>query len=1366
MKSFIGNTSSIGMLNSTRLVAYTSAVCLFVFLTLLAFPVTSTSEEAVASTGTAVAADTTLTLSSTNENSLVNVVSTSPQGTFASSDTNGTANFSVTTNNFTGYTLSISSDDDAGRLENYTHDYISSITANLSEADFSNASNTTYNNKWGFKPNKYVSSNTVVDNTGSSSVFLPSPTTAPTVLNITSAANTTDDDYTLGLGIRADVLLPSGTYSKTLNLIALANAAPYTVSFNQNTADTVTNMPTSLGGSTSATSISIPNTTPARANYTFMGWCDRKDTINECPTGGHTFQPGGSYGIDQTDDNTSVTLYAMWQPNFYMQEVATWGQSLAVGDSVQAIDRRDGKVYWVTKEETDPANPRAEIDVTTGKAYQIWMTQNLDLDLDSTEALTPDTSDVIASWTPANSTLTDISDWVVDANTPYSYSAGDVYYYTSGTTEDDLTYNSLTACVEANHSVEECMHYGVGNYYNWNAAIANNDTAAIIGDDYIQMAESICPAGWRLPTGLTSVNDYTDFDYLLYKNGVTVNHENAGFDAVYATDGFNAIRVDPLWLTRSGLIYNQTGSFTDGSINAYYWGNTPYGYNANHSAKNLRFGSNEVYPTRSSTRNNGFSVRCVARAEKTMQSVATWQDELAIGDSVQAVDLRDNKIYWVTKEETDPANPRAEIDATTGKAYQIWMTQNLDYDIKATEPLVPATSDVTASWTPARSTTNDVSIWANDYNVPYSYDNGEAYYYTSGINGDDIYYSDIEACIEANHSAGDCRHYRTGNYYNWSSAVASNDTSSITTNYTQAPDSVCPAGWRLPTSLTVVDGYSDFDYLFYKNGITATHGGVNVNVGYAADGLSILRASPLWSTRSGDWSGSVLYQGTYARYWSSSTYSSTDSYYLSFSTGSIGPAYKTSRANGFSIRCLARNTMQDSTATSVAAFTDTAQGNTTKLIDKRDGSIYTVGKLPDGTIWMLDNLRLGGSESVDVSSEDTNMPEGTTFTIPASSTLNVWSLVPAINSDNKNESLSYGNGDGLIGNYYNFCVATAGTICTETNTSTATYDICPKGWRMPIGSEYSSLYTYYGSDITDFRNALHLTLAGGWNNSSDGDSKGVLGGYWTSSWQNPTAMKALWLSLPSTVVVSGNDRGHRSSIRCVRIDTMQNIASWGTNLQANQTKYAEDIRDGEIYTVGRLADNKIWLLDNLRLGGANPIELTQANSNVTANFTLPGSISSGFGSFTLPQINSDSKYDISSYGSTTAQMGNLYNYCAVSAGTICDAEGVNENDASEDICPAGWRLTTGGASGDWKNLSDAVNDVDNLISSLRLVGSGAYSSAGLTDVDAANYWASTKTANNGQMHGAGFLLDENNLRISPTAFNHRNYGFSARCIAK
>ncbi len=305
-------------------------------LLLILFPVHIKEDNASAVTGTATSSSTSLTLTSGKNTASVAITPTNASGAFATSSSANKAEFGISTNNYTGYTLAITASDDTGNLVNTTtSDTIASITTNLTESSFNTS---TYNNKWGFKPNKYVSNNTVITNTGDDSVYLPSPTTTGTILDHTNTANSSANTYTIALGIRADHNTTAGTYSKTFTLVATANPTTYTINYNKNTTDSVSNMPTiSTAGSTTATSINLPNTVPTRAHYSFLGWCSSTTTtsngIDSCS--GTVYNPNGAgtnltYGLDQTTANTTTTLYAMWK-------IDTFTLTLAKGSNITNI---------------------------------------------------------------------------------------------------------------------------------------------------------------------------------------------------------------------------------------------------------------------------------------------------------------------------------------------------------------------------------------------------------------------------------------------------------------------------------------------------------------------------------------------------------------------------------------------------------------------------------------------------------------------------------------------------------------------------------------------------------------------------------------------------------------------------------------------------------------------------------------------------------------------------------------------------------------------------------------------------------------------------------------------------------------------
>ena len=208
-----------------------------------------------------------------------------------------------------------------------------------------------------------------------------------------------------------------------------------------------------------------------------------------------------------------------------------------------------------------------------------------------------------------------------------------------------------------------------------------------------------------------------------------------------------------------------------------------------------------------------------------------------------------------------------------------------------------------------------------------------------------------------------------------------------------------------------------------------------------------------------------------------------------------------------------------------------------------------------------------------------------------------------------------------------------------------------------------------------------------------------------------------------------------------------------------------DTRDNEIYWIGKLKDDRCWLLDNLRLGSNDyPIELTPQDTNIEEAWTLPRGITSGFGSYTMAQINAAYKNTTTtSYGLGSGKVGAYYNYCAASGGTYCYDENSGIGNAEYDVCPANWKSPTGGTNGEYISLFWASNNDSAIFrNSLSTPLSGRYFQATQAFLNTYGYfWSST-------YYGAGSMLD---LVVSSSGvdyyrgFNTREVGNSIRCIA-
>ena len=189
-------------------------------------------------------------------------------------------------------------------------------------------------------------------------------------------------------------------------------------------------------------------------------------------------------------------------------------------------DTRDDNTYTVSK-------------LTDGRC---WMTQNLRI-IDKT--ITPADSDVVSNYTIPASSLSNFS----------SYDTSNAY-----------------------------MDNNDGGFYTWYTATAGTGTYSMSSGN---TSVSICPKGWRLPTGGSGGEFQT-----LYNN----------------YNPSSALRSHPVNLTLSGNV-NSSSRNNQGSY-GYYWSSTVY---SSDYAYGLYLDSSTVFPADYHVKYSGFSVRCIAR---------------------------------------------------------------------------------------------------------------------------------------------------------------------------------------------------------------------------------------------------------------------------------------------------------------------------------------------------------------------------------------------------------------------------------------------------------------------------------------------------------------------------------------------------------------------------------------------------------------------------------------------------------------------------------------------------------------------------------------------------------------------------------
>ena len=286
----------------------------------------------------------------------------------------------------------------------------------------------------------------------------------------------------------------------------------------------------------------------------------------------------------------------------YMQDFATLTDeektrllaSMPEGKQYILKDIRDEKSYYISK-------------LADGN---VWMTQNLDLELSSEKTLTPSDTDVPQDWTPMRSTIsfagTSVPGWSNAETTPDSASPGDIYYYTSNSDAVDIRYNSLEEC-EAEHNDGTCQHYHAGNYYNWPAAVASNNTDTV--EPYQDAMGSICPAGWKLPKTQVQAGDIEKNELIeMFFSYDNILDAREGNSYSYLEGGFNVIRTNPIWISRVGNI--NWGSYDRNGREVLYWSSTKG--SSDSSAYRVYIRGDNVSIGSNGTR-YGKSIRCLAR---------------------------------------------------------------------------------------------------------------------------------------------------------------------------------------------------------------------------------------------------------------------------------------------------------------------------------------------------------------------------------------------------------------------------------------------------------------------------------------------------------------------------------------------------------------------------------------------------------------------------------------------------------------------------------------------------------------------------------------------------------------------------------
>ena len=631
----------------------------------------------------------------------------------------------------------------------------------------------------------------------------------------------------------------------------------------------------SVNDSATSANLRVPNF--KKSGYGFAGWNTKIDGS------GTTYGPNETIAFDPTAEE-GLMLYPKWVAS--AGSLQDWTcpseRAMPIGTVTALTDERDGDTYAVAK-------------LADGKC---WMIENMRLDYEDTigdenEALSqgyasgftglaePETSTFANSTTPNSLYTTDTSATALNIITGDNLGSRFPRY------RNDNTATTVAGAA----AVASRRAYGYGNYYTYAAAIADTSDHTVSGES---ASTSICPKGWRLPIGGTrdSNNDYWELIVDKLNNGVLPTGSGGG---IYegdpeGTEVSKIVRAFPNNFVVSGYMYD--GSSVDGrGSRGDYWASTT---STGTVAYRFSFRENGVNPGVTPIyKYDGLSVRCVIDAQAPisindldyMQDFATLNSDdradvlnsMTENQQYQLADSRDNKVYYISK-------------LADGN---VWMTQNLDFDIvNGGANINSANTDVPVDWEDAGNLTNTYATsdltWEGSMERPESYDPGDVCW--DGVITTDQFQtlSDrSEACNQSNN------HYHIGNYYNWTAALAMSNSSSYSTSETDVEQSICPAGWTLPSSGSNTNSGS-FAYLANETGLSSGDSG-NVHV------------SPTYFSYGGSWQGNSVFVGYGGFYWSSTAKSNEYAAYSLNITPYIAlPNGNSERFSGNLVRCVVR----------------------------------------------------------------------------------------------------------------------------------------------------------------------------------------------------------------------------------------------------------------------------------------------------------------------------------------------------------------------------------------------------------------------------------------------------------------------------
>ena len=558
-------------------------------------------------------------------------VTPTSDGTFA----NASANLTVSTNNRDGYSLYLKTLDATNNMTNPDKtNVISPVSGKPTQNAFTK-------NTWGYALTKEAAT--------SATEYAAVPMTDTKVHN--ESSTTTGDTYNLTFGAQVDTELPAGQYSNSVMVSVVAN--PVVIS-NLTQAVYMQDMTTGICENTG-------NITPG--NEVSKQLIDVRD--------------GKQYWVSKlADQNCWMTQNLALDLSYKDSSGNTVMRTLSSADSDITPGRTWQADFPTSNEVPAPvSNPPQTEARSWNLGEYVLATPTRGVTCNSAPANGSTNDDGYNSVRPGQTIGQNCTDFVnvgelgwkptYDAEkngynktwtgTNYNSSTKKMEAYTYNKSSDNYGFVSVekgtsaadASSIAASEGNTYDAHYLIGNYYQWNAAVAGTGGADVVSPSgaatdpslLVDAEDSICPRGWKLPTAGRNTstgfpfdredsfyrlllaygypqanqyvpnngNGYTPIKNGSYLNGVlnTTDYSNLGVSGA----AHQNLSLYPLSFVRGGLVAPWYGSTRALGLVSYYWASTAYpdvSY-----AYYLHFTSANVVPSGNHYRAFAFSVRCL-----------------------------------------------------------------------------------------------------------------------------------------------------------------------------------------------------------------------------------------------------------------------------------------------------------------------------------------------------------------------------------------------------------------------------------------------------------------------------------------------------------------------------------------------------------------------------------------------------------------------------------------------------------------------------------------------------------------------------------------------------------------------------------